>query len=74
MQAKETFARQQPPEVRILKYLLSLDADPKTLLDALASAFEPGQDLETTDEDFLTTYASTIILFTLVAVAPLGSA
>ena len=40
--AKESFAAQAPPEVRILKFLLTVDSrrDRATLLD---QAFEPGE-------------------------------
>ncbi|KAK9806423.1 hypothetical protein WJX73_005207 [Symbiochloris irregularis] len=41
LQAKKSFARQQPPEVRILKHLLSLE-DPAERRAGVASAFEPG--------------------------------
>ena len=39
--AKETAARDQPPEVRILKHLLTMD-DPMERNEALGMAFEPG--------------------------------
>ncbi len=46
----------QPPEVRILKHLLSLD-DPRQRSDELAAAFQPGPELETKTHDFLSTCA-----------------
>ncbi|KAK9804314.1 hypothetical protein WJX72_006307 [[Myrmecia] bisecta] len=52
--AKETFAQQQPPEVRILKHLLSLD-DPKERFESLAQAFTPGPEIATEKEDYLST-------------------
>ncbi|CAL8466136.1 g5672 [Coccomyxa elongata] len=52
--AKESFAQMQPPEVRILKHLLSLD-DPRQRSDELAAAFQPGPELETKTHDFLST-------------------
>ena len=55
-QAKESFAQMQPPEVRIMKHLLSLD-DPRQRSDELAAAFQPGPDLETKTHDFLSTCA-----------------
>lgn len=55
-QAKESFARMQPPEVRILKHLLTLE-DPQRLRAELAAAFEPGPELATEQQDFLSTCA-----------------
>ncbi|KAK9902256.1 hypothetical protein WJX75_009762 [Coccomyxa subellipsoidea] len=52
--AKESFAQMQPPEVRILKHLLSMD-DPRQRSEELRAAFQPGPDLETTTQDFLST-------------------
>ena len=53
-QAKESFAKMQPPEVRILKHLLTLE-DPAAVREGLAAAFEPGPPLETEQQDFLST-------------------
>ncbi|PRW50773.1 glutamine cyclotransferase [Chlorella sorokiniana] len=52
--AKESFAQQAPKEVRILKYLLTVDseADRAQLLE---QAFEPGAELEGADVDYLCT-------------------
>ena len=44
----------QPPEVRILKHLLTLE-DPQRLRAELAAAFEPGPELATEQQDFLST-------------------
>lgn len=41
MKAKETASRQQPPEVRILKYILTIE-DPAELKQAINDAFTPG--------------------------------
>ena len=49
---KDTTARQQPKEVRILKYILSLE-DPQDQRNALEEAFTPGPELATGDEDLL---------------------
>jgi hypothetical protein len=54
LQAKESFAQMQPPEVRILKHLLSLD-DPKEREENLRGAFTPGAEFETSSQDFLVT-------------------
>eukprot|EP00951_Prasinocladus_malaysianus_P015577 scaffold119714_cov37-Prasinocladus_malaysianus.AAC.1 len=40
--AKEAAARDQPPEVRIIKHLLSME-DPKERMEALEMAFEPSE-------------------------------
>lgn len=57
VQAKKSFARQQPPEVRILKQLLSLE-DPAERRAGLAAAFEPGpavSEWSKEDTDYLCT-------------------
>ena len=54
MQAKETLARQQPPEVRILKHLLTVES-PNDLRAALEDAFSPGANLATETQDLLST-------------------
>ena len=51
----------QPPEVRILKHLLS-EEDPRQRRADLASAFEPGPDLATEQQDFLSTCAPSGVL------------
>ena len=53
-QAKETLAQQQPPEVRILKHLLSMRS-PQERQTALQDAFAPGSDLQTEEQDLLST-------------------
>ena len=53
-QAKESFAKMQPPEVRILKHLLSLES-PAERAEQLRCAFTPGPELETEQQDFLHT-------------------
>ena len=55
-QARESFAAQQPPEVRIMKHLLALD-DPAERRGALGDAFTPGAQLATATQDYLTTCA-----------------
>lgn len=42
LKAKETASRMQPPEVRILKHMLSIE-DPLVLKQALFDAFTPGE-------------------------------
>ena len=39
--AKESYAQQQPPEVRILKFLLTVDS-PADRYKLMGQAFEPG--------------------------------
>lgn len=53
-QAKETFAKQSPAEVRILKHLLTLESAADRA-EALSDAFTPGPDIETADTDYLHT-------------------
>lgn len=53
--AKETAAAEQPPEVRILKHLLSMP-DPMERNEAMDQAFQPGEPSgDGADQDFLTT-------------------
>lgn len=52
--AKESFAAQQPPEVRIMKHLLALD-DPRERSVALEEAFQPGPEVSTGELDYLCT-------------------
>jgi len=52
--AKESFAAQQPPAVRILKHLLWIDS-PADRRKAMDEAFTPGAELATSTQDFLTT-------------------
>ena len=54
VQAKETLARQQPPEVRILKHLLTVESQ-QDMRAALEDAFNPGADLSTDTQDLLST-------------------
>jgi len=54
LQAKESFAAQQPPAVRILKHLLWIDS-PADRRKAMDEAFTPGAELATSTQDFLTT-------------------
>ena len=49
---KETMGRQQPKEVRILKFLLAME-DPREIRNGLEEAFTPGPELTTEDEDYL---------------------
>ncbi|EOA40549.1 hypothetical protein CARUB_v10009279mg [Capsella rubella] len=52
--ARGNLQRLMPKEVRILKYLLSIE-DPQEQLSALQDAFTPGEELEGTDVDYLYT-------------------
>ena len=54
MQAKETAARQQPKEVRIMKHLLSME-DPQQRRASLSEAFTPGPEVEVGGQDLLST-------------------
>ena len=54
VQAKESFAKMQPPEVRILKHLLTIES-PAERAEQLRGAFTPGPELETEQQDFLNT-------------------
>ena len=58
MQAKESFAADQPAEVRILKHLLTLEGD-RDMQAALDDAFAAGSPLQTKESDYLSTCAST---------------
>lgn len=56
--AKETAAAEQPPEVRILKHLLTME-DPMERNEAMDQAFEPGEaGKDGADQDFLTSCAA----------------
>ena len=50
--AQESFQREQPVEMRVVRKLLSLEGD-VDLRSALAAAFDPGPAVETADEVFL---------------------
>lgn len=50
---KDTMGRQQPKEVRILKYILSIDGNPQDQRNALEEAFTPGPEIEEPDTDLL---------------------
>lgn len=52
--AKETLVQQQPPEVRILKHLLRIQSRQERQT-ALQDAFAPGADLQTEEQDLLST-------------------
>lgn len=52
--AKETFAQQAPKEVRILKYLLTVEGE-RDRGELLAQAFQPGAELEASSVDYLCT-------------------
>lgn len=56
MTARGNLQRLMPKEIRIVKYLLTID-DPEERLCALQDAFTPGQELEGKDVDNLYTYA-----------------
>jgi hypothetical protein len=53
---KKSMALMQPPEVRILKMLLSTD-DPLERLSLMESAFTPGPELTIDETDYLSTCA-----------------
>ncbi len=55
-QAKESIAADQPPEVRILKHLLTVSGESE-MREALDDAFTPGTAEQTADSDFLSTCA-----------------
>ena len=52
--AKESFARQAPPEARIIKFLISVDS-PKDRDALLEQALTPGMDFSTENQDYLHT-------------------
>lgn len=54
--ARGNLQRLMPKEIRIVKYLLSIE-DPDEQLCALNDAFTPGEELEGKDVDCLYTYA-----------------
>jgi hypothetical protein len=54
--ARGNLQRQMPKEIRIVKYLLTIE-DPEERLCALKDAFTPGEELEGKDVDCLYTYA-----------------
>ena len=54
VQAKESFAKMQPPEVRILKHLLTIDS-PAQRAEEMRNAFTPGPEIETEKQDYLNT-------------------
>ncbi|OQU79824.1 hypothetical protein SORBI_3007G027000 [Sorghum bicolor] len=51
---KESLKNISPPEMKLLKYLLNIE-DPEERFGALATAFSPGDECETKDEDALYT-------------------
>jgi hypothetical protein len=54
--ARGNLQRNMPKEIRIVKYLLTIE-DPEERLCALKDAFTPGEELEGHDVDCLYTYA-----------------
>ncbi|EFN56576.1 hypothetical protein CHLNCDRAFT_17713, partial [Chlorella variabilis] len=52
--AKESFAQQAPKEVRILKYLLTIESE-RDRAELLAQAFQPGPQLQAGEVDYLCT-------------------
>lgn len=56
MTARGNLQRQMPKEIRIVKYLLTIE-DPEERLCTLKDAFTPGEELEGKDVDCLYTYA-----------------
>lgn len=57
MTSRGNLQRLMPKEIRILKYVLTIN-DPEERLGALRDAFTPGEELEGKDVDCLYTYAS----------------
>lgn len=55
MTARGNLQRLMPKEIRILKYLLTIE-DPEEKVSALKDAFTPGEELEGNDIDCLYTY------------------
>lgn len=55
MTARGNLQRLMPKEIRIVKYLLTIE-DPEERLCALNDAFTPGEELEGKDIDSLYTY------------------
>lgn len=53
--ARGNLQRLMPKEIRIVKYLLTIE-DPEETLSALQDAFTPGEELEGKDVDNLYTY------------------
>lgn len=54
-----------PKEIRILKYLLTIE-DPDECMHALKDAFTPGGEIEGKDVDLLYTYVFISFLITLL--------
>lgn len=61
MTARGNLQRLMPKEIRILKYLLTIE-DPEEKVSALKDAFTPGEELEGNDVDCLYTYVQEILL------------
>lgn len=59
--AKETAARQQPKEVRIMKHLLSME-DPQQRRASLTEAFTPGPEVEVGGQDLLSTTPARLLM------------
>lgn len=55
--ARGNLQRLMPNEIRIAKYLLTIE-DPEETLSALHDAFTPGEEIEGNDVDNLYTYVS----------------
>lgn len=63
MTARGNLQRLMPKEIRILKYLLTIE-DPEERLSVLNDAFTPGEEIEGKDVDCLYTYAfENLLLF-----------
>jgi hypothetical protein len=58
--AKEKFASQAPAEARILKFLLSVQSESEQMA-LLDQAFQPGPEIATANEDYLTTTPDAMI-------------
>lgn len=65
--ARGNLQRLMPKEIRILKYLLTIE-DPEERMSALKDAFTPGEELEGEDVDSLYTYVLHLIFITLTVV------
>ena len=64
--------RLMPKEIRILKYLLTIE-DPEEQMSTLKDAFTPGQELEGKDVDCLYTYQPSLERLVTLFVIILGS-
>lgn len=64
MTARGNLQRLMPKDIRIVKYLLTME-DPEERLCALKDAFTPGEEIEGNDVDCLYTYVYEILMFSI---------